>query len=226
MSYLEVARAGRMDLIVAAAKYVGSWTRARALAGVSFKPMRRSTMEAWDAARVVAVIRERRHRDEPLAASKVPRSLLSAAGRIFGSWRAAITAAGLDYESIMLARRVEDGEILDWLRTLAGAKPEMTLFDLDKLGEHAVICRRRWGSYEAAAKAAGIAGWPRRTRAPAMSRTSVLRELRKRAKQALTVAAVRKSEGGYQLITGVLHHFETWDDALIAAGARRRKPQR
>src|SRR5512138_1918481 len=49
-------RAGRNDLVVAATKYAGSWTRARELAGVRFKRHRPRVTNAWDAGTVVASI--------------------------------------------------------------------------------------------------------------------------------------------------------------------------
>jgi hypothetical protein len=228
MSCIAVIRAGRNDLVVAANRYAGSWARARELAGIRFERHRPRTTQAWDAASVVETILERHRRGQPLASSKVPRALISAAGRIFGSWRDAIEAAGLDYDAIVLARRYSDEEILDWLRHLARTRPRMTLFDLDKHGEHAVACRRRWGSYEAAAAAAGITGWPVRLRHRSLSRAEVLQALRahQAAKLPLHIRAVRKSDGGHTLILSVLHHFATWDQALVAARVPRvRKPR-
>lgn len=222
MSVNAVIAAGRNDLLVAAQKYAGGWTHARGLAGVKFKRRRLVAQHAWDATGVVEEIKRLHGREEALASSKAPKALVSAAGRIFGSWRDAIEAAGIDYETILLARTYEDGEILEWLRRLAHAKPNMTLWDLDRHGEHAVECRRRWGSYEAAAKAAGVTGWPKRRRSPAPTRASVLAQLRKWRREAkpLHIRAVRKTAGGHSLINGVLHHFKNWDDALAAA----RKP--
>lgn len=219
MSCLAVIKAGRNDLVVAANRYVGSWARARALADIRFERHRPRTTQAWDAASVVDAITTRHRRGQTLASSKVPRALISAANRIFGSWRDAIEAAGLDYDAIVLARRYGDDEILDWLRHLARTRPRMTLFDLDKHGEHAVACRRRWGSYEAAALAAGITGWPVRLRHRAMSRAEVIRALRARhaSKLPLHISAVRKSNGGHTLILSVLQHFASWDAALSAA---------
>lgn len=219
LSCVAVIKAGRNDLVVAANRYAGSWARARELAGIRFERHRPRTAQAWDAAGVVEAITERHRRGQTLASSKVPRALISAAGRIFGSWRDAIEAAGLDYDAIVLARRYGDDELLDWLRHLARTRPRMTLFDLDKHGEHAVACRRRWGSYEAAATAAGIVGWPIRKRHRAMSRAEVVRALqaRRTSRQPLHIRAVRRSDGGHALILSVLRHFKSWDDALTAA---------
>jgi hypothetical protein len=225
MSCIAVIKAGRNDLVVAAHRYVGSWARARELAGIRFERHRPRAAQAWDATTVVETISERHRLGQTLASSKVPRALILAATRIFGSWRDAIEAAGLDYEAIILTRRYSDEEILDWLRHLARTRPRMTLFDLDKHGEHAVACRRRWGSYEAAATAAGIEEWPIRLRHRSMSRIEVIQALRARhaSKLPLHISAVRKSEGGHTLILSVLHHFTSWDKALSVARVPRQR---
>lgn len=219
MSVNAVVKAGRNDLLAAAQTYVGSWTRARDLARVRFRRRKVVRLPVWNPAEVVLAIQERHRRDEPLAPSKVPKPLLCAANRYWGSWRKAIIAAGLDYEQILLLRRVSDTEMLMWLRGLAVAHPNMTLFDIDKYGEHAVACRRRWGSYEAAAKAAGISDWPMRERYRSMPRRVVIRKLRALAAQrrSLHIKLVAKYKGGQQLVTSALHHFPTWGEALREA---------
>jgi hypothetical protein len=228
MSSLAVMKAGRGELVQAAGQYVGSWTRARELAGVAFRRKRSISTSAWEASTVIAEIFNRLEQGLPLAVTKTPSSLTSAAIRIFGSWRDAIAAAGLDYGEIALARTYQDAELLTWIRQLARDNPKMTLFEVDKHGEHAVACRRRWGSLEAAALAAGLIDWPVRTRSRAMAKSEVLRALRDRIKnkQALTFAAVRMTENGYFVINSALHHFKTWTAAIAAAKRRRVAGQR
>jgi hypothetical protein len=222
MSTSALANAGRNDLVIAALKYVGSWVRARALAGVSFKANRVFRLPIWDAATVVGEIQARHEQRLPLALSKAPKSLTCAASRIFGSWRSAVGAAGIDYDSVLLLRSYDDHELLAWLRGLARKKPHMALFDLDKHGEHAVVCRRRWGSLEAAAKAAGLVGWPVRIRRRAMTRAQVVQALRKlhRSDQPTTISHVRDVPDGHYIINSAFHHFPTWKDALDAAELR------
>lgn len=224
MSTVELARAGRMDLIVAAKTYLGSWGRARSLAGIPFSPMRTPSVPVWDASAVIVEIVARHRAALALAVTKAPKSLTSAGIRIFGSWKASIEAAGFGYDTVRLRRTYEDAELLAWMRQLASMMPTLTLFQLDQHGEHAVVCRRRWGSFEAAAKAAGLVDWPRRLRRPALSRAAVLAALRKRraAGASLTLANVRREEGGEALVTSTFHHFPRWSLALAAvAGASR-----
>lgn len=219
LSMSSLIDAGHNDLLVAASTYAGGWTRARRLAGVPFERRRSVQKQTWDAAAVITEIRSRKRSGEPLAVSKAPRPLVNAANRIFGSWRNAIEAAGIDYRQILLRGSFSDEEVLRWLRELAREKPSLTLWELDQHGEHALLCRRRWGTYEKAARAAGIRNWPVRERWPSMSRDDLLNELRSRTqkKRATAIGAVRRAPGGHRLIASALRYFKTWDDALRAA---------
>lgn len=220
MSSSALIEAGRSDLVMAASKHAGGWVRARSLAGLTFRAERVANMPVWDAHTVLETIKARHKGELPLASSKAPKALTCAARRIFGSWRDAVEAAGINYDSVLLLHRVGDDELCDWLRALARRKPDMTLNELDRHGEHAVVVRRRWGSFEVAAKAAGIVGWPLRMRRRAMSRAAVLRALRdwNAARRPLSLESVRRTAGGYYLINSVFHHFSTWKDGLAAAG--------
>lgn len=219
LSCSALIQAGRKDLILAAQTYCGSWVRARDLAGVRFVRRRVPPGRAWNARRVISEIGAR-HRDKAsLAKTKVPSSLVSASQRIFGSWRAGVESAGLDYDAVMLLRTYEDRELIVWLRDLASAHPDMTVDEFYRHGGHSLICRRRWGSAEDVARAAGLPDWPHRERYPAMPRAAVLRALRSRArsKEALNLSIVRETEGGHHLVNSVFRHFGTWDEAIEAA---------
>lgn len=221
MSQSAVAAAGHNRLIVRACTMFGSWSRARTRAHIHFaprKPPGRGT--TWDPDAVIAAIRERLRDGESLAVTKSPAPLVSAAQRHFGSWREAIEASGINYRDVNLNRHREDLELLDWLRGLAASDPSMTLYDLDRLGQHAVACRRRWGSLERAARAAGLHDWPVRTRLDAMSREEVIHALRalSRARASLTLRQLRSSAAHHRLLNSIFKRFGSWRDALEAAG--------
>jgi hypothetical protein len=118
-------------------------SRARALDGECW----RQTASGISSSGAGAMIR----RPRVLVSARLPRLALAALFedrlqiRIFGSWRNAVTAAGIHYDSVLLRRNREDDELLAWLRPLARTKPRMSLHELEKAGQHAVICRRRWG---------------------------------------------------------------------------------
>lgn len=83
------------NLMSTARRVFGSWNKAVVAAGVD--PTRLQRVVPWNRERVIENILTRALRNEPLVARQVePRSLVDAAQRFFGSWQAAVVAAGLD----------------------------------------------------------------------------------------------------------------------------------
>ncbi len=123
-----ITGAGRRDLL-SAIQGRGGLVEARRLAGLPEpKPARRhrSTAERWDADGVVSEILDLHARDQSVAYSKVSRVLCGAGSRIFGSWRQAIEAAGLNYDDVRLVRPpYTREEIVELLQRLAQEQPQM-----------------------------------------------------------------------------------------------------
>lgn len=83
------------NLASSARRHFGSWTKAVLAAGV--EPARLQKVALWTRERVIEGILTRALRNESLVARSVePRTLVDAAQRFFGSWKAAVAAAGLD----------------------------------------------------------------------------------------------------------------------------------
>lgn len=83
------------NLVSAARRHYGSWPKAILAAGVD--PVTLHRVVPWNQERVIEAILTRALRGESLVARLVePRSLTEAGSRFFGSWREAVTTAGLD----------------------------------------------------------------------------------------------------------------------------------
>jgi hypothetical protein len=83
------------NLVSAARRHFGSWSKAVLAAGVD--PSRLQRVVRWNRERVIEAILTRALRNESLVARLVePRSLVEAAQRFLGDWPAAVAAAGLD----------------------------------------------------------------------------------------------------------------------------------
>lgn len=83
------------NLVSAARRHFGSWSKAVLAAGVD--PTKLQRVVPWSRERVIEAILTRTLRNEPLVARLIePRSLVDAGHRFFGSWRAAVSAAGMD----------------------------------------------------------------------------------------------------------------------------------
>lgn len=92
------------NLVSAARRHFGSWTKAVLAAGV--EPTKLQRVVPWNPDRVIEAILTRALRNESLAARGVePRSLLEAGQRFFGDWPAAVSAAGLDAALTVLPPR-------------------------------------------------------------------------------------------------------------------------
>ncbi len=92
------------NVVSAARRHFGSWSKAVMAAGVD--PTRLRRVVPWNQERVIESILIRALRNESLVSRFVePRSLVEAAQRLYGSWAAAVTAAGLDPKVTVLPPR-------------------------------------------------------------------------------------------------------------------------
>jgi hypothetical protein len=100
-------------LVSAASRHFGSWKAAVIAAGVDYNLIREaaersrtSKISKWSREKIIEGIKELAEAGESLAAASARStrpSLFSAAisSRYFGSWRAAVTAAGVDYDAVL-----------------------------------------------------------------------------------------------------------------------------
>lgn len=163
-------------LVSAAIRYFGSWRAAVVAAGVDYEKLRESSVAErlqkigkWSCERIVGEVRALQERGEDLRAvmikNKYP-ALFSAAvsSKYFGSWREALTKAGIDYESVLAGSprgRPKRGEI--WhgsliLEKLREMKEAGMCLDAEYASAHYPrlmrLATRRFGSWHAACKEA------------------------------------------------------------------------
>ena len=149
-------------------------------------------------------------------------SLLVRARQQFGSWRKAITAAGLDYEKISLICRWSKKEIVRQIQELHQAKQFPDISTLarksPKLYE---ACCRHYGSGLAALKAAGInydellQDHPYR-----WTRATIIAEIKRRHSDGKTLCRadiLRKEPVLKRFCYAATHQFGGWSKALLAA---------
>ena len=148
---------GYTGLASAIHKYVGSFDRARRLAGIPHPGRLSSERKKWDEDVVIGELRRRHREREPLASKEVPSKLRDAAIFYCGSYQNAIEMAGLDYAKI---RRSSPA----WTRAALisalqrGAKSKKTGVGNDGPVPPSVwlAARREFGSIAAALAAAGL----------------------------------------------------------------------
>lgn len=196
-----------LELVRAARLQFGSWDAAVRRAGLKYEEL--TGRRHWSPAKVLKEIRllARQRREHGTTA---PKRLLEAAERSFGNWEAAVQAAGLDY------KQFTKREIWTAERVKAAIRKRAKV---QKRGAGRVprglwcAARRHFGSYRAAAKAAGV-DFDTLSGSRTWSRDAVIAEIcqlaeRRRYEPMGTPPILREA---------ALRHFESWDDAVQAAG--------
>ena len=143
-------------LYQAASRIFGSWRNAVIAAGISAQKAR--THATWSPARILAAIRSLARRRQPPRPNEIKRlhgPLMRAARRLFGSWSAAVTAAGVDPRKL---RRCPP-----WTRERVIEEILMRALRNETLRSHSVEPKslpsagiRIFGSWAAALEAAGL----------------------------------------------------------------------
>jgi hypothetical protein len=150
-----------LRLMRAACYYFGTWKAAIQAAGLNYAAIRK--YKSWSQEEIVARIQElhatghdlswthvSRYADPQMAASAIKPTR-------FGSWRAAVEAAGFDYAEVSRYRRWTPERIVCELRTLARGGQALNSKAVQK--HHCALFtagRRRFGSWDGALEAAGI----------------------------------------------------------------------
>jgi hypothetical protein len=146
-------------LAYAGRRYWGSWDRALKAAGLDCDKIRRKTH--WSRARIVGQIRDIKKAGGPLsytAAEADYHELVPAATTLFGSWRKAIEAAGLDYTKIKRHKQWSKSEVAREIKRMnkAGLDLSTTIPVRAKCRSLHASALRYFGSWAAAMKAAGL----------------------------------------------------------------------
>jgi len=170
------------SLLRAATRHFGSWRSAVEYAGLSYDQIRKYRF--WTRARIIARIIELHQQNADLSwrnvSEKVDPQLAAAATkpRGFGSWQAAIEAAGLDYDAIRRYRRWDEARIVAGLRELAAQGVRLNSKEAQAsyitLFAAAVRHFERW---DRALEAAGLNARSIRMRAPFQRRRTHRRSL-------------------------------------------------
>jgi hypothetical protein len=210
------------SLARAAVYHFRTYRRAVIAAGIDYDHKVR-LQRRWTPDLVIKQIRRRRRTRQDLSPgylSKNSRPLYLAACTHFGSYRKAVSAAGIDYVTVLrpqarlwpadrvlaeIRRQYRQGKDVSHNAMRAGNQP---------LASGAV---RQFGSYAAAAKAAGIdyQGIKNVRRWTEARVIAALRKLKRRGRD-LSSTAMKLTHG--RLYAAAQRHFETYERALAAIG--------
>jgi hypothetical protein len=195
-------RADDAGLGVAAVQHFGNWNEALVAAGFRTKP-------AWTKQRVVDSIRARVKQGLSLTNMRQEDGrLYRAAWRTFGGWYAALAAAGVQAQR---PRRWTKQRILDKIRLAYRQGVLHTLRQQDRSFGNSAI--RRFGSWHAALRAAGVPLYRRR-----WSKRAVIEALQSRQQMGASISQTWKEDP--ILFAAAKRYFGSWRAALLAAGLR------
>lgn len=187
------------QLMQAARRCFGTWAKAVVAAGVD--PNRLKGIVPWTKPRIVEAILLRALNGEPLGSQSVkPGSLSKAAAREFGSWPAALRAAGLNPQE--LAPRARDGDIQSVAVVGEAEKPAALI----------------WPSQRANDRAPGLSGSTGSRQYRRWRTDEVLSAIRSRTaeKKRMNAAAVADEDGSLYRVAA--RRYGSWNAALQAAG--------
>jgi hypothetical protein len=218
-------RQGRFDettwiedrkLAAAGIRYFGTWRAALLAAGILAPDEQRRCRSKWTRGRIIEAIQDRYVRGLPMIASGDTK-LSSTAMTHFGSWRAALPAAGLDIGDIPPPRRRWTRQtVIDEVNRLHASG--MGLVNVATTHSSlACAAYRYFGSWNNAVAAAGLTPirptQPRRRQR--WSKDRVVRGIRALRRRSVPLNA--KSPGVRRLVNAAYRHFGSWRQALACA---------
>lgn len=179
----------------------------------------------WDNERIIKRLKSLHKTGRPMAYSKLAKreqSLLSAATYHFGSYRKALTAAGLEYREILQRPRWTRARIIAQIKQARRAGTDLHWSAVTRRGDElsraafAALQERLFGSWVRALHAAGLDA-DDIARYRNWNRNTVAFELRSRAQDgdSLSSGALQKDDPG--LHAAAIRYFENYDAALRAA---------
>lgn len=160
LNYAHVAQE-EVALLRAATRYFGSWREAIEYSGLNYDDIRR--YKTWNRDRILERIRELHDKGEDLSwrhvSTQIDPQLAAAATKRkhFGSWRSAVSAAGLDYGQIRRYREWDEETIKHKLLELYDEGIDLNAKHMEEYDITLITAaRRRFDSWDKALTAAGL----------------------------------------------------------------------
>jgi Homing endonuclease associated repeat len=149
------------NLVHAAARHFGTWQRAIEEAGINYETVRK--YQRWNKDRIVKRIRELHAAGNDLSWRVVssqldpPLAFAAISPKGFGSWPAAISAAGLNHDQVARYKCWDKARVIEEIQALHRAGQPLS-FSAMQRSNLSLLCaaRRRFTSWDNALTEAGI----------------------------------------------------------------------
>jgi len=221
--YANHVRQKYQELLAASIRYFGSWQKAVEMAGIPYEQVRK--YRKWSKESIILEIRNLHSRGVDLSframALSQHNAMVYAAIRpkYFGSWKAALEAAGLESEEIYRYRSWEETDILDEIRRLKTEGADLSSKSMDENSNRLIAtARRRFGNWGRALERAGI-NYDEVRRRKRWTRESLVEGILELKRQGIPLITPEIKKANPSLFAAACkkHFFGTWKKALKAA---------
>jgi len=148
-------------------------------------------------------------------------SLLRAASRLFGSWEAAVSYSGLDYDQIRRYKSWTREAIIERVQDLHAQGTDLSwrnvVLNVDAKLASAAVKKKHFGSWREAVEAAGL-DYDAIRRYREWNDERVLNVVREYHASGKDLNAKNVAEDDMALITAARRRFDTWPRVLVEAG--------
>ena len=221
--YANHVRQNFQELLAAAIRYFGSWQKALESADIPYTEVRK--YRRWSKESIIQEIQQLSSQGVDLSframALSQHNAMVYAAIRTkyFGSWRAALEAAGLVSEEIYRYRSWEQGEILDEIRRLNSEGVDLSSKAMDESSNRLIAtARRRFGNWGKALESAGI-DYDEVRRRKRWTRENLVEGILDLKRQGVKLITPEVKRANPSLFAAACkkHFYGTWKKALKAA---------
>lgn len=203
-------------LVAAASQMYGSWNDALLASGYD-PAVVRCRLPAWTRSSIIQMIRDRADAGLPVRVGSIePHSAVVATYRLFGSWHAALEAAGVAH-LVPKPRRWSKRAVIDAIRARhADGRPLYSAAAERDSKALTTAARRYCGNWSLALKAAGFDPARIRQHLPKWTAEAILDDIRRRAAAGESLAS--HSCQPASMVNAARRMFGSWPKALAAAG--------
>lgn len=221
--YANHVRLKYQELLAASIRYYGSWQKALEVTGIPYEQVRK--YRKWSNEIIISEIQKLHGQGVDLSFRSMALSqhnaMVYAAIRpkYFGSWKAALEAAGLEAEEIYRYRSWEEADILEEIRRLKGEGADLSSKAMDESSNRLIAtARRRFGNWGRALERAGI-NYEEIRRRKRWTRESLVQGILELKRQGIPLITPEVKRANPSLFAAACkkHFFGTWKKALKAA---------
>lgn len=208
-------------LVHAVQRYYGSWPGAFEDNGI---PLNYPARKKWDEKIIIEAIKERERKMKSIQSlqykivEREERGLIGAARNHFGTWEAAVEAAGYDYSKIRMTQVWSETRLKSEIRRLESRGENLSFGRMKEKHSKLFWAAALWfGSWNKAVAAGGI-DYESHLPHVLWSEEKVIDAIRERVSQGKAINSVTVQKDDSRLHQAARLYFGKWTDAVDAAG--------